>query len=137
MAHRRHQIPGLRQTPYLKIYFLRCDDNESYKATARKALRDWIKAHASTPQAGASAASNQEKHDAFEWLIVHVVQDGDGKEKAAPASKWGRSTTTVLEKIKADFNGSSKSAVDRVAQLRLPGRGARSGRLSWRIRWRT
>ncbi|RHZ64306.1 putative TMEM1 family protein [Aspergillus thermomutatus] len=124
VPHRRHQIPGLRQTPYLKIYLLRCDDNDTYKATARKALRDWIKAHASTPQASASAASNQEKHDAFEWLIVHVVQDGDGAEKAAPASKWGRSTTTVLEKIKADFNASSKSAVDRVAQLRLPRPGS-------------
>jgi hypothetical protein len=108
----------------LKIYLLRCDDNDTYKATARKALRDWIKAHASTPLAGTSAASNQEKHDAFEWLIVHVVQDGDGMEKAAPASKWGRSTTTVLEKIKADFNASSKSAVDRVAQLRLPRPGS-------------
>ncbi|GIK04526.1 hypothetical protein Aspvir_008609 [Aspergillus viridinutans] len=124
VPHRRHQIPGLRQTPYLKIYLLRCDDNDTYKATARKTLRDWIKAHASTPQASAPAASNQEKHDAFEWLIVHVVQDGDSTEKAAPASKWGRGTTTVLEKIKADFNASSKSAVDRVAQLRLPRPGS-------------
>lgn len=50
-----------------------------------------------------------------------MVQDGDGAEKTpAPSSKWGRGTSTVLEKIKADFNGSSKTAVDRVAQLRLP-----------------
>ena len=120
VTHRRHQIPGLRQTPYLKIYFLRCDDNDTYKASARKAVREWIKTHASTPQAHASASS-QEKHDAFEWLIVHVVQDGEGTEKAATSSKWsGFSTSTVLEKLKADFNGTSKSAVDRVAQLRLP-----------------
>lgn len=53
-----------------------------------------------------------------------MVQDGDGAEKTlAPTSKWGRGTTTVLEKIKADFNGSSKNAVDRVAQLRLPKEG--------------
>lgn len=52
---------------------------------------------------------------------MHVVQDGEGAERApAPTSKWGRGTTTVLEKIKADFNGSSKTAVDRVAQLRFP-----------------
>ncbi|KAF7590594.1 hypothetical protein BBP40_002631 [Aspergillus hancockii] len=114
VPHRRHQIPGLRQTPYLKIFLLRCDDNDTYKSTARKALRDWIKSHASAP------ATSQEKHDAFEWLILHVVQDGDGSEKTATASKWGRTTTTVLEKVKADFNGTSKSAVDRVAQLRLP-----------------
>lgn len=121
VTHRRHQIPGLRQTPYLKIFFLRCDDNDTYKATARKAVREWIKAHAATPQSQSSTFSNQEKHDAFEWLIVHVVQDGDGAEKAAASSKWpGLSTSTVLEKLKADFNGSSKTAVDRVTQLRLP-----------------
>ncbi|KAL2813674.1 trafficking protein particle complex subunit 10 [Aspergillus granulosus] len=124
VAHRRHQIPGLRQTPYLKIYILRCDDNDTYKTTARKALREWIKSHGSSSTSSTSTpATSQEKHDAFEWLILHVVQDGDGTEKAAPTSKWGRTTTTVLEKIKADFNGSSKSAVDRVAQLRLPRQG--------------
>ncbi|KAL4880851.1 trafficking protein particle complex subunit 10 [Aspergillus karnatakaensis] len=121
VTHRRHQIPGLRQTPYLKIYILRCDDNETYKSTARKALREWIKTHGSASTTSTSvAATSQEKHDAFEWLILHVVQEGEGPEKAAPTSKWGRTTTTVLEKVKADFNGSSKSATDRVAQLRLP-----------------
>lgn len=124
VSHRRHQIPGLRQTPYLKVYLLRCDDNETYKTTARKTLREWIKASgsASTSQSG---TSSQEKHDACEWLILHVVQDGEGAEKTpAPTSKWGRSTTTVLEKVKADFNGSSKTAIDRVAQLRIPKEGS-------------
>ncbi|KAF7622019.1 hypothetical protein AFLA_008568 [Aspergillus flavus NRRL3357] len=119
VPHRRHQIPGLRQTPYLKIFLLRCDDNDTYKSTSRKALREWIKSHASMSQ----STTSQEKHDACEWLILHVVQDGDGAEKAIPSSKWGRATTTVLEKVKADFNGTSKSAVDRVAQLRLPKQG--------------
>ncbi|KAL4809386.1 TMEM1 family protein [Aspergillus unguis] len=126
VTHRRHQIPGLRQTPYLKIYILKCDDNDTYKNSARKALREWIKSHGSSSAAtstsassSAAAATSQEKHDAFEWLILHVVQDGEGPEKVA-TSKWGRTTTTVLEKVKADFNGSSKTAVDRVAQLRLP-----------------
>ncbi|GJP97622.1 hypothetical protein CBS115989_3407 [Aspergillus niger] len=124
VTHRRHQIPGLRQTPYLKIYLLRCDDNDTYKATARKAVRDWIKSHATTSSSSSTTSTSQEKHDAFDWLIVHVVQDGDGAEKSAP-SKWGRTTTTVLEKVKADFNGTSKSStVDRVAQLRLPKQGS-------------
>ncbi|KAL4737975.1 trafficking protein particle complex subunit 10 [Aspergillus similis] len=118
VTHRRHQIPGLRQTPYLKIYILRCDDNDTYKNSARKALREWIKSHGSS-STSSTATTSQEKHDAFEWLILHVVQDGDGTEKVA-TSKWGRTTTTVLEKVKADFNGTSKSAIDRVAQLRLP-----------------
>jgi hypothetical protein len=130
VTHRRHQIPGLRQTPYLKIYLLRCDDNETYKATARRNLREWIKTNASS-QGSQSATTSQEKHDAFEWLILHVVPDGDAAEKAAAStSKWGRGSTSVLEKAKADFNGSSKSAVDRVAQLRLPRPGVKSPELA-------
>ncbi|KAJ5883775.1 uncharacterized protein N7473_010661 [Penicillium subrubescens] len=124
VPHRRHQIPGLRQTPYLKIYLLRCDDNDTYKATARKTLREWIKAQGST-STSQPTGSSQEKHDAFEWLILHVVQDGDGAEKTPTStSKWGRSSTTVLEKVKADFNGTSKTAIDRVAQLRIPKEGS-------------
>lgn len=123
VPHRRHQIPGLRQTPYLKIYLLRCDDNETYKATARKTLREWIKSQGST-SSSQSPGSSQEKHDAFEWLILHVVQDDGAEKTPASTSKWGRSTTTVLEKVKADFNGTSKTAVDRVAQLRIPKEGS-------------
>lgn len=81
--------------------------------------------------------NNQENHDAFEWLIVHVVLPdtaaasqprnskhssgaSDSTEKNLGTSKWpGRGSSTVLEKVKADFNGSSKSAVDRVAQIRI------------------
>ncbi|KIV99909.1 uncharacterized protein PV09_08436 [Verruconis gallopava] len=136
-GERRHQIPGLRQTPYLKIFFLRCDDNESYRATARKDLRDWLKSH--TPASQSSSSRNsQENHDAFEWLIVHVVLpntnaagqprssgsyskfENVAAEKSASSSKLlGRGSSTILEKIKADFNISSKSAPDRVVQIRL------------------
>ena len=121
---RRHQIPGLRQTPYLKVYLLRCGDTESYKATSRKLLREWIKNH--TPQSQSSTSiSKQENHDAFEWLIVHVVLSGDdvsasrlsGSSKSD--SRWPtRTSSSVIEKIRADFNGTSKSAVDRVAQVK-------------------
>ncbi|OKL63792.1 hypothetical protein UA08_00755 [Talaromyces atroroseus] len=118
---RRHQIPGLRQTPYLKIYLLKCDDNEVYKASSRKLLRDWIKAHSASQL---TSGGGQDNHDACEWLILHVLQDGGVAEKTA--SKWpGRGSTSVLEKVKADFNGSSKTAVDRVAQIRLPKHGGK------------
>lgn len=86
-------------------------------------LREWIKTHASTPQSS-GAASSQENHDAFEWLILHVVQDGEAAEKTGSSMWPGLGSTSVLEKIKADFNGSSKSSVDRVAQIRLPKPGA-------------
>ncbi|KAF2261681.1 TMEM1 family protein-like protein [Lojkania enalia] len=128
---RRHQIPGLRQTPYLKIYILRCDDSDTYKATARKQVREWVKAH-TPPSQSSSSSSTQENHDAFEWLILHVVvpdtpaasqprgstsssTTGGEKEK----SRWTRGTATILEKLRADFNISSKSAPDRIAQIRL------------------
>ncbi|OAL67353.1 hypothetical protein A7C99_1217 [Trichophyton rubrum] len=118
VSQRRHQIPGLLQTPYLKIYLLRCDDNETYKTTSRKTLREWIKTRTS------AAPTGPDNHDAFEWLILHVIPSTapspEVTEKATP-SKWpGRGSTSVLEKVKADFNGSSKTAVDRVAQLRIP-----------------
>ncbi|KAJ8115542.1 hypothetical protein OPT61_g2839 [Boeremia exigua] len=129
---RRHQIPGLRRTPYLKVYLLRCDDSDAYKGTARKQLREWIKGH--TPPAQSSSANTQENHDAYEWMIVHVVLPdtpaasqprGSGsaaageKEKGAATSVFKRTSSTILEKIRADFNIASKSAPDRVAQVRL------------------
>lgn len=90
-----------------------------YKASARKLLREWIKANSASQQ---TSSAGQGNHDACEWLILHVLQDGDAPEKAA--SKWpGRGSTSILEKVKADFNGSSKGAVDRVAQIRLPKEG--------------
>ncbi|KAK1912404.1 hypothetical protein P3342_010005 [Pyrenophora teres f. teres] len=130
---RRHQIPGLRQTPYLKLYLLRCDDSDTYKSTARKQVREWVKEH--TPPSQSSTSSTQENHDAYEWMIIHVVvpetpaasqprgssnlATGE-KEKTGPASRWTRGTTTLLEKLRSDFNVSSKTAPDRVAQIRVP-----------------
>ena len=109
---RRHQIPGLRQTSYLKVFLLRCDDVETYKTSSRKLLREWIKAHTPPTQSNTSV-NNPENHDAFEWMIIHVVlpdvQNG---------STWpNKSSLSVLDKVRTDFNGSSKSAVDRVAQI--------------------
>ncbi|TVY40984.1 Trafficking protein particle complex subunit, partial [Lachnellula occidentalis] len=136
VRERRHQIPGLRQTPYLKVFLLRCDDNDTYKAQARKQVREWIKEH--TPPAQTTTKQNtQENHDAFEWLIIHVVvpntaaatqpktsgkssegSSGSTAEKAT--ARWrGGGSSTLLEKLRADFNGSSRTAVDRVAQIRI------------------
>lgn len=113
---RRHQIPGLRQTPYLKVFFLRCDDNDTYKSSARKQIREWIKDH--TPPAQSTIKVNaQENHDAYEWLIIHVIVPNTAAATQPRTSSKGSST--ILEKLKADFNGSSKSSPDRVAQIRI------------------
>ena len=129
---RRHQIPGLRQTPYLKVYLLQCSDVDTYRANSRKLLRDWVKDH-TPPSQSSTSLNKQENHDAFEWLIVHVLPaSADGatsrpssvarteSEKRSSSSRWpSRSSSSVIEKIRADFNGTSKNAVDRVAQVQV------------------
>ncbi|KAK6587408.1 hypothetical protein PZA11_000698 [Diplocarpon coronariae] len=123
VKERRHQIPGLRQTPYLKVFFLRCDDNDTYKAQARKQVREWIKEN--TPSTSSSTkVTAQENHDAYEWLIVHVIVPNTAAATQPRTKKsttrWrGGGSSTILEKLRADFNGSSKSAIDRVAQIRI------------------
>ncbi|TVY81832.1 Trafficking protein particle complex subunit [Lachnellula suecica] len=136
VKERRHQIPGLRQTPYLKVLVLRCDDNDTYKAQARRQVREWIKEH-TPPTQSTTKQNTQENHDAFEWLIIHVVvpntaaatqpktsgkssEGSSGSTAEKSTTRWrGGGSSTILEKLRADFNGSSKSAVDRVAQIRI------------------
>ncbi|TWU78572.1 hypothetical protein ED733_003718 [Metarhizium rileyi] len=133
-VQRRHQIPGLRNTPYLKVLLVRCDDNDSYKATVRAEIREWIKEH-TPPSNSSKKASNQEKHDAFEWLILHVVipnttaatqprstgskGEGGSAEKTSTTSRWRPGSTPLMEKLRSDFNPSSKGSLDRVAQIRI------------------
>jgi len=117
---RRHQIPGLRETPYLKVYLLRCEDLDSYKTVSRKALREWVKEH-TPPSQKSSKANNQEYHDAFEWLIIHIISPEDKAAQRSNDTKASsrRDPSQLVEKIRTDFNGTSKSAVDRVAQIQL------------------
>ncbi|KAI1638500.1 trafficking protein particle complex subunit 10 [Biscogniauxia mediterranea] len=126
---RRHQIPGLRRTPYLKLLLVRCDDNDSYKGHVRQEIRDWIKTN--TPPSS-KKVNTAENHDAFEWLIIHVVipntvaatqprksDSGSGTEKTSTTSRWRPGSSTLLEKLRSDFNSSSKGAPDRIAQIRI------------------
>ncbi len=129
---RRHQIPGLRRTPYLKVLLVRCDDNDSYKSTTRAEIREWIKTNTAGAQ-GKSSSSTSENHDAFEWLIVHVVLPNstaatqprvsgkapDSSSDSKTASRWRGGSSTLLEKLRSDFNGSAKGAIDRVRQIRI------------------
>lgn len=132
---RRHQIPGLRRTPYLKIFLLSCNDVDTYRASSREQLREWVKDHTLQTQSSTSL-SKPENHDAFEWLIIHVVppsadgstdksrpssDKGDSNfERRPTSSRWpSRNSTSVIEKLRLDFNSTSKTAVDRVAQIQL------------------
>ncbi|KAF3931143.1 hypothetical protein ABW20_dc0109740 [Dactylellina cionopaga] len=142
VKERRHQIPGLRQTSYLKIYFLRCDDNDYYRNTAKKELKEWITEQCTpAPSAsGSSSSSKNDNHDASEWMIVHVVLPGTpaaaqprmtGQSSSSlnsnspnpePSSKSRfqfKSSTTILEKLKSDFGSTSRKSLPRVVQVRL------------------
>ncbi|TQN66828.1 Trafficking protein particle complex subunit 10 [Colletotrichum shisoi] len=128
---RRHQIPGLRRTPYLKVLLVRCDDSDTYTSQTRAEIREWIKKN-TPPSQSTRKLNTQENHDAFEFLIVHVVipntfaanqprvsgKGPDATEKSR-TSRWGSGSSTLLEKLRSDFNSSSKGAVDRVAQIRI------------------
>ncbi|KAI0146840.1 cis-golgi transport protein particle complex subunit [Xylariaceae sp. FL1272] len=128
---RRHQIPGLRRTPYLKVLLVRCDDNDSYKSHVRQEIRDWIKTN-TLPVTAARKTNTAENHDAFEWLLVHVVIPNtvaatqprksdavSGLDKVPSSSRWRPGSSTLLEKLRSDFNNATKSALDRVAQIRI------------------
>ncbi|KAK8088542.1 tmem1 family protein [Apiospora hydei] len=100
---RRHQIPGLRRTPYLKVLIVRCDDNDAYKNKVRQEVREWIKTH--TPGTSAKKTNTAENHDAFEWLVLHVVIPNTVAATQPP--------------LRSDFNSGSKGAVDHIAQIRI------------------
>ncbi|EHL00372.1 putative Trafficking protein particle complex subunit 10 [Glarea lozoyensis 74030] len=105
-------------------------------AEARREVREWIKEH-TPPTQSSTKRTTQENHDAYDWLIIHVVvpntaaatqprtsgkssenSSGTAAEKAA--ARWrGGGSTTILEKLRADFNGSSKSTIDRIVQIRI------------------
>ena len=99
---------------------------DTYKSSSRKLLREWVKDH-TPPSQKSSKYNTQENHDAFEWLILHIVpttssshsQSGSGDSKDSRWSKRGSSN--LIEKIRTDFNGTSKNAVDRVAQVYFMG----------------
>ena len=134
VKERRHQIPGLQTSPYLKLYILRVDDKDAYKATERQKIREWIRDNAAATTKRSKGRS--ENHEAFEWLIIHVVipdtvaateprwressKDPDElRERKTGMKLPGKSTRTVFDKLRADFNESGKSGQDRVAQIRL------------------
>ena len=89
-------------------------------------MREWVKDH-TPPSQKSSKYNTQENHDAFEWLILHIVptttsshsQSGSGDSKDSRWSKRGSSN--LIEKIRTDFNGTSKNAVDRIAQVYFMG----------------
>lgn len=57
--------------------------------------------------------NNQENHDAFEYMIIHVVLPDVQNNAAWPT----RASLNILEKVRTEFNSSSRPGVDHVAQI--------------------
>ncbi|TBU35808.1 trafficking protein particle complex subunit 10 [Dichomitus squalens] len=91
------QIPqSVLEKPLLHLYIFTCEDSEVYRTTVRKQLKEW---HASV-----STRKNQE------WLIIHVVRP----DQSVAQGRLFQMKTSVLDKVKADFNLDKK---DRCVQL--------------------
>lgn len=84
------------QTPYLNLYFVACDDNESYRTNVKRQIKAWIDV--------ITTKKNQE------WLLVYVA----GQETRKGGSYLGLKTS-VYDKIKNDFNVGKR---DRCVYLR-------------------
>ncbi|CAJ0841033.1 1182_t:CDS:10 [Entrophospora sp. SA101] len=100
-TEKQHMMPEtLLEKPYLNLYFVNCDDNETYRQSVRTKIRDWLNL--------VTSKRNQE------WLIVYVTNN----ETIKNAARYFRMQGTVFDKIKADFNASKR---ERCVQLRLSG----------------
>ena len=82
--------------PLCLMIFLK--DSEAYRTSTRKQIKEW---HSSVTQ-----RKNQE------WLIVHVVRP----DQSVAQGRLFQMKTSVLDKVKADFNVDKK---DRSACVRL------------------
>ncbi|SDA01500.1 BZ3500_MvSof-1268-A1-R1_Chr10-1g02728 [Microbotryum saponariae] len=91
------QALSLLERPYLHVLFVACEDNETYRATLRPQIREWL----DTIQ-GPRLGPNQE------WLIVHVTT------ARSSMAKFYQRKSAVVDKIKADFNTGKK---DRCIQV--------------------
>lgn len=93
----KHQMLGLSSAPYLKIVFIKCDDNETYRSTVRPIVKEWL------------ANNVNSLRDPTEWLVVHYMPPGS-KAYTGNRFKYG-----VFDKIKVDFN---TTKTDRCIQLK-------------------
>ncbi|BGP18137.1 hypothetical protein JCM10213v2_006192 [Rhodosporidiobolus nylandii] len=88
--------PDLLARPYLYLLFVVCDDNETYRATVRTQIREWLD----------SVTAKQHQ----EWLIVHVTSGRGG------VAKFYQRKGAIVDKIKADFNVGKKDRCIQVVQ---------------------
>ncbi|PKI83126.1 hypothetical protein MVES1_003047 [Malassezia vespertilionis] len=145
-AHADARAPILPRTPCVHLFFVACDDNDTYRTKVRNEVRNWI---ASLPAYMPQDFAGMPMHDADgrevpasiepQYLIVlvppihHVSGEASiasagqatpaGSKSAAAAGKgamgrfYSMNKGTVLEKLKADFNASTHERVVHLAKL--------------------
>ncbi|EJD39309.1 hypothetical protein AURDEDRAFT_71368 [Auricularia subglabra TFB-10046 SS5] len=91
------QIPtSLLEKPLVNIYVVTCEDNDVYKVSVKKQIKDWF------------TLVSQKKNQ--EWLILLVVRP----DTRAAAGNFFQMRSSVMDKIRADFNIGKR---DRCVQL--------------------
>lgn len=97
---------NMLERPFVHMCFFSCDDPEVYRNTARPQLRAWL----DRVQSGAAGSHKSE------WLIVLVTPSSQLSK-----GKFYQRKSTVIDKLKSDFNSSSSSSgargKDRVVAL--------------------
>ncbi|KAH9079351.1 trafficking protein particle complex subunit 10 [Lactarius deliciosus] len=93
------QLVPLDTRPLVNIYAVTCEDSDTYKATAKKQIKDW------------QTSLNHRKSQ--EWIIVHILRS----DTRNASSNFFQMKGNVLDKIRADFNTDKR---DRCVQLAWP-----------------
>ncbi|KOS13043.1 hypothetical protein Malapachy_1600 [Malassezia pachydermatis] len=120
-------VPVLFRLPCVHLYFVSCDDSDLYRAQVRNEIRNWMASLPShMPTDYEDEPGSAKPVLTPEYLIVvlpHVPGTPSSMSSSSSASgKMGRfytsSKSSVLEKLRADFN---TSTVERVLPLhKLP-----------------
>ncbi|CDH50087.1 hypothetical protein RO3G_08432 [Lichtheimia corymbifera JMRC:FSU:9682] len=84
-------------TTYLNLYFVNCEDNDTYKNRVKKQIKTWVD------------MCNMKKNQ--EWMIVFVAG-----QDAKRSNNYLGLKTTVYDKIRADFNQGKR---DRCTYIRI------------------
>ncbi|KAF9178014.1 hypothetical protein BGZ51_008181 [Haplosporangium sp. Z 767] len=86
----------LLQNPYLNLYFVNCEDNETYRTTVRQHIKDWLQ------------LVTQKKNQ--EWLIVHISSQENAR--AAKVAQVRMADTEMSEmELWADFTEKVKEGI--------------------------
>lgn len=121
-AHSSHgNTPVLQRMPVAHLFFVSCDDSDAYRTQVRNEVRSWIATlptHVPADYPDTIAVTP-------EYLIVVLPTSSTAASAASAKGPMGRfypmHKSSVLEKLRADFNSSTSERV--VSLARIPSGG--------------